>query len=244
METAASPSASPPAVAAAKLAATLPAKESATDSGSRELPGPKTVEDRVSPAAPTSPQPAPELAAGNRPARSLPPQSEKAAMPPPQSPLRETATPARPGKATPQPVLPSQPGPQAAAGKTSLENLRTSSISRAPITARELIETNIAILNGNGIHDLARDTRSQLHLEGYSVVAINNFRDFGVDRTVIYYRFEAERVATSLQKKFFPGAELEPAPLLADNIDVKVVLGHDRGSLQQAEAPKAHGPRL
>jgi len=76
--------------------------------------------------------------------------------------------------------------------------------------------TNIAILNRNGIHDLAPGLRSQLQLEGYGAVAINNFRDFGVDRTVIYYRPEAERVAASLNQKFFPGAELKPADRLAD----------------------------
>jgi Tfp pilus assembly protein PilF len=241
MKTAARPAAPVPAVAAVKLAATLPVPESVTISRPREMPGPKMVEDRVTPAAPPSPQPAPGLAAGNRPARSLPPQGE-IAMPPPQSPRRETAIPASPGKATPQPMFAAQPGPQEAAGKTAAEKPRTN--PRAPITARELMETNIAILNGNGIHDLARENRSRLHLEGYSVVAINNFRDFGVDRTVIYYRPEAERVATSLNKKFFPGAELEPAPRLADSIDVKVVLGHDLGPQRQAEAPQAHGPRL
>jgi len=106
------------------------------------------------------------------------------------------------------------------------------------------MDTNIAILNGNGIHNLAHDTRSRLHLEGYNVVAINNFRDFGANRTVIYYRPDAERVAASLNNKFFPGAELEPAPRLAGSIDVKVVLGHDLGPQHQAEAPQAHGPRL
>ena len=29
------------------------------------------------------------------------------------------------------------------------------------------METHIAILNGNGIHNLAHSTRSRLHLEGY-----------------------------------------------------------------------------
>jgi hypothetical protein len=106
------------------------------------------------------------------------------------------------------------------------------------------METHIAILNGNGIHDLARDLRPQLHLEGYGAVAIKNFRDFGVDRTVIYYWPEAERVAASLNKNFFPRAELKPAPQLADSIDIKVVLGHDLGPWQPAEAPQAHGPRL
>jgi len=106
------------------------------------------------------------------------------------------------------------------------------------------METNIAILNGNGMHNLAHETRTRLHLEGYNVVAINNFRDFGVDRTVIYYRPDAQRVAAILNKKFFPGAELEPASRLADSIDVKVVLGHDLGPQHQAEAPQAHAPRL
>ena len=106
------------------------------------------------------------------------------------------------------------------------------------------METTIAILNGNGIHNLAHSTRSRLHLEGYSAVAINNFSNFGVDRTVIYYRSEAERVAITLNKKFFPEAELESAPRLAESIDVKVVLGHDLGYQQPAEASKAHGLRL
>jgi hypothetical protein len=109
---------------------------------------------------------------------------------------------------------------------------------------RELMETNIAILNGNGIHNLAYSTRSRLHLEGSSVVAIYNFSKFGVDRTVIYCRLDAERVPTTLNKKFFPGAGLESAPRLAESIDVKVVLGDDRGPQQPAEASKAHGLRL
>ncbi len=142
----------------------------------------------------------------------------------------------------PQTVLASQPDPKLATGKTSLENPRAN--PRAPITVRELVETNIAILNGNGIRNLAHDTRSRLDMEGYNVVAINNFHDFRVDRTVIYYRPDAERVATDLNKKFFPGAELESAPRLAARIDVKVVLGHDLGPQQQAEASKPHGLRL
>ena len=104
------------------------------------------------------------------------------------------------------------------------------------------METHIAILNGNGIHNLAHATRSRLHLEGYWVAAINNFSNFGDGRTVIYCRPETERAATTLDKEFFPGAELEPAPRLADRIDVKVVRGHDLGLQQPAEAPQAHGP--
>jgi hypothetical protein len=200
------------------------------------------IETATPPAAPSSPQPAPGLAAGNRPARSLPPQGEMAAAPPPQSPLGKPATPVRPGKAALPPLPASQPGLHVAAGTTSSEKLRANRLQ--PITVKELVETNIAILNGNGIQDLARELRSQLNLEGYGAVAIKNFRDFGVDRTVIYYRPESERVATNLNKKFFPGAELKPEARLADNIDIKVVLGHDLGPQQLAKAPQGQAPRL
>jgi Tfp pilus assembly protein PilF len=242
IETAARPAVPPPAEAAAKLAAVLPAEQSAPDSRSRELPGFKTVEDRDTPADPPSHQPAPGLEAGNRPAQPLPPRSEMAAAPPPLSPRQEAATPARPVAATSQPVFSGQPDPKGAAGDTSLEKPRGN--PRAPITVKELLETHITILNGNGSHNLARHTRSRLHLEGYNAIAINNFSNFAVNRTVIYYRPDAERVATILNKKFFPGAELEPAPRLADSIDVRVVLGHDLGPQQQAEGPQAHGLRL
>ncbi|MGO8761455.1 MAG: LytR C-terminal domain-containing protein [Desulfobaccales bacterium] len=230
----------PPAVAAAEVPVTPQLQQSASDSRSREIAAPRMVEDRVSPAPPRSHQPAPGLVAGNLPARPLPPPSDKA--PPPSSPLRQTATPARPGSPTLQPVLARQSAPQIVAAKTFVANPPAN--LRAPITAGELMETAIAILNGNGIHDLARASRSQLSLEGYNVVAINNFRDFGVERTVIYYRSDAARVASILNKQFFPGAELEPASRLADSIDVQVVLGHDLDPRYQAEAAQPHEPRL
>jgi len=136
--------------------------------------------------------------------------AEMAAAPSLPSPPREASSPARPDKPTPLSVLASQPDPELATGKTSLETPRAN--PRALITVRELMETNIAILKGNGINNLAHSTRSRLHLEGDSVVAINNFSNFGVDRTVIYYRPDAERVATTLNKKFFPGGNLSRRP--------------------------------
>ena len=197
-------------MAAAKLAATRAPKQIAPDSGSRVIPAAKTVEDQMSQMASLTHQPAPGLVAGNRPARPRSPRSEMAAAPSQPSPPREAPSPARPHKPTPQPVLASQPDPELATGKTSLENPRAN--PRALITVRELMEANIAILNGNGIHNLAHSTRSRLHLEGDSVVTINNFSNLGMDRTVIYYRLDAERVATTLNKKFFPGGDLSRPP--------------------------------
>jgi hypothetical protein len=105
------------------------------------------------------------------------------------------------------------------------------------------METYIAILIGNRIHHFPHSTRSPLHLEDYSLVAINNFSNFGVDRTVSYSRPGVGQVATSLKRTFFPGTKLETAPRLADNIEVKVVLGHDLGPQKLAEAQQAHAPR-
>jgi len=88
----------------------------------------------------------------------------------------------------------------------------------------------------------------QIYLEALALApdspALQNNLCFSYYQAGNWSQAEAERVATILNKKFFPGAEFEPAPRLADNIDVKVVLGHDLGSLQPAEAPRAHGPRL
>jgi hypothetical protein len=106
------------------------------------------------------------------------------------------------------------------------------------------METNIAVINGNGVPDLARHTRSWLSLEGLNVVVIANYVDFGVDRTVIYYRPDSERVATVLNQKFFPGAAMESNLRLAANIDVKVVLGRDLLSPAQVAAPAADRSRL
>jgi hypothetical protein len=98
------------------------------------------------------------------------------------------------------------------------------------------METHIAFLDGRGIHHVPHATRLRLHLEGdWGGVAINNFSNFGVDRTVSYYRPAAERVATSLNKTFFPGAKLEPAPWLAGRIVVKVVLGNDPGLINRPQ---------
>jgi hypothetical protein len=110
------------------------------------------------------------------------------------------------------------------------------------LTAVELMGTNIAILNGNGIQDLARETRSRLSLEGFSIASIGNFRDFGVDQTVIYYGPGAQHVAVVLNRDFFPRAVVKADSSLASRIDVKVVLGHDfPAAARAATAPPPPG---
>ncbi|MDD3580332.1 MAG: LytR C-terminal domain-containing protein [Desulfobacca sp.] len=95
------------------------------------------------------------------------------------------------------------------------------------LTASELIETAIDIRNGNGIPDLAHDTRTKLSLEGFNVVAIVNHLDFGMEKTTIYYRPGKEKVAQALNAKFFPVAQVEQSQDLPARTDIKVILGHD-----------------
>jgi hypothetical protein len=242
IETAVRPTPFAPVAAPAKVAAALPPKQSGPDSSPRAIPASKGDEDQVIPVAAVAQRPGASLVTEPRPLRPLPSRREIAAVPAPKSPVGQATTPARPEKTSPQLAVASQPVPKEAIDQPALAKPRGN--SHRPITARELMETNIAILNGNGIQDLARETRSRLSLEGYRVVAINNFRDFGVGRTIIYYRPDSEHVATILNEKFFPGAELESAPRMTDTIDVKVVLGGDLCPQNHAEVPQAHKPRL
>ena len=66
-----------------------------------------------------------------------------------------------------------------------------------------------------------------MSLQGFNVVQIGNYIDFGVEATVIYYRTGAEKVARALQSEIFPGAGLEASSRLQNGVDVKVLLGHD-----------------
>jgi Tfp pilus assembly protein PilF len=96
------------------------------------------------------------------------------------------------------------------------------------LTALELHGTQIELKNGNGIHDRARELRSLLFLEGFTVVGIGNHIDFGLEETIISYRPEAKRVAQVLAQKYFPGAKLKEGGNVSQVADIRVSLGRDR----------------
>jgi hypothetical protein len=91
----------------------------------------------------------------------------------------------------------------------------------------ELADTAIEVRNGNGTKNLARQTSTLLHQEGFNVAKIGNHVDFGVATTIIYYRPEAERVAQSVGRTVFPDAKLLPSPKLKKGMDIKILLGAD-----------------
>jgi hypothetical protein len=223
-----SPTPTPPEVAAGKLAAVvLPQTQPALSGNVRR------------PAAP--PQPQPRRLAAAWPASPAPPaitSPDSSAVPPPRK--MAAVTPPRPAPASPSPSSGDQPAAAVSRARRAITRALVPPPAELPrpkyLTAGELMGTNIVILNGNGIQNLARRMRSRLNLEGFTIASIGNFRDFGVDQTVIYYRPAARHVAATLNHDFFPQAVLQPASRLPGRIDVKVVLGHDFPSPVRAAA--------
>ena len=126
---------------------------------------------------------------------------------------------AQPQAAVPQKVLATvKPGPAPQTGPQARQ---------VPLTAGELADAAIEVRNGTRAKNLARQTRSLLRREGFTVAGIGNHVDFGAAKTMIYYRPGAERVARTLAHKVFPGAELALSPKLNRGMNIKVLLGAD-----------------
>ena len=120
-----------------------------------------------------------------------------------------------------------QKEPSAAPAAIS-KSKKNKAIKSPNLTALELHGTQIELKNGNGIHDRARELRSLLFLEGFTVVGIGNHIDFGLEETIISYRPEAKRVAQVLAQKYFPGAKLKEGGKVSQVADIRVSLGRDR----------------
>jgi thioredoxin-like negative regulator of GroEL len=172
-------------------------------------------------AVPTPPATASRL---HTPAKPLAPQ--KVAMqlttkPAPEKPVPDEVKPLDAARQQPAPTKLS-PAPSPAQAP------RVDSRPRpAPLTAAELEDTAIEVRNGNGTRHMARQTRTLLNQEGFTVAKIGNHIDFGAEQTVIYYRPEGKIVACALGRTFFPNAKLEPSQQLHKNISVKILLGAD-----------------
>jgi hypothetical protein len=89
------------------------------------------------------------------------------------------------------------------------------------------VDTAIEVRNGTWTKNLARQTRTLLHQEGFTVAKIGNHIDFGAAKTIIYYRPEAERVARTVGRTVFPQAELSPSSNLKRGMDIQILLGAD-----------------
>jgi hypothetical protein len=99
--------------------------------------------------------------------------------------------------------------------------------AQAALTAVELADAAIEVRNGNGTKNLAHQTRSLLHQEGFTVANIGDHVHFGAAKTIVYYRPGMERIARAVGHTVFPEAELAPSLKLNKGTDIKVLLGHD-----------------
>jgi Tfp pilus assembly protein PilF len=108
------------------------------------------------------------------------------------------------------PLVQAQPKPEPEQAKPSPAPAAQPASRPAPLTVAELLDTAIEVRNGTPAPHLARDIRSMLSHEAFTVTVIGNHVDFGAAKTIIYYRPEAQRVAQALHTEIFPTAALEP----------------------------------
>jgi len=66
-----------------------------------------------------------------------------------------------------------------------------------------------------------------LSQEGFNVVHIGNHIDFGAEKTIIFYRPGAEKIARNLSSRFFSNSAIEQSAKLPGDVAVKVLLGKD-----------------
>jgi Flp pilus assembly protein TadD len=199
---------------------------------------------KAAPPAPppvVTPKPEPVVAkAAPAKAEAAPPAPQPVAKPPvPAAPIVAQAAPA---KAPETPKAPAAASPAPARSGTHL----------APVylSTAELLDNPIEVRNGTWSHNLAHQVRSLLNLEGFTVAIIGNHIDFGVDKTIIFYRPGAARVAQALRANIFRTASLEETSKLKNQVAVKVLLGRDlldqadlmarlgEGEVQPLPAPK------
>jgi tetratricopeptide (TPR) repeat protein len=146
---------------------------------------------------------------------------QSAPEPAPQSPaaakvkaLAKTAPPPAPAKT--------------AAAPAPAQAQRAARHQRPPyLTCAELVGTGIEVRNGTPKPHLAREMRSLLSQEAFTVVGIGNYVDFGAKKTMVYYRPDAQRVAQALHADVLPMAGLEATDRLKGKAAIKVLLGHD-----------------
>lgn len=160
---------------------------------------------------------------GETPATVTAPPSPVADARAPSAPVKPAAEPASPAPA------PAKPEPAAIPAKPPVKQVKAAAPKpRGFLTTQELVNTRLEILNGNGVKGIAALNRTWLTMEGFTVEAIGNHLDFGMQNTLIQYHPDAERLAKALQEDFFPQADLKPNGKLGKDADVKIVLGREQ----------------
>ncbi|ACV68445.1 tetratricopeptide repeat protein [Desulfohalobium retbaense] len=86
----------------------------------------------------------------------------------------------------------------------------------------------LAVLNGNGVRHMARQTGQYLQDQGYSIGRIGNASHFNHTRTTIYYSPEMIPEAQSLAARLPEKCKLKPAhPLAMPTPSLRIIVGLD-----------------
>ncbi|OGP71157.1 MAG: hypothetical protein A2Z73_06185 [Deltaproteobacteria bacterium RBG_13_60_28] len=186
-----------------------PARELTVAAKAESAPAAPKAQAKPAPVAVPA-KPAPKVLAAAQPQTAPQPAPPKQAAEPEKKPVPATTPPPQPKQLKPRLAKESAP---VTTGK--------------PEKTAKFAKPGIELLNGSGAKNMARKTRTRLSGEGFKVVSIGNYRDFGADQTVIYYRPGAEDAARDLSTQFFPNSRLETGEKFAKNADIKVLLGKD-----------------
>jgi len=132
-------------------------------------------------------------------------------------------------KAVAAAAAPAAAAPQikAPAPAVAADTAKTPAADSKYLTAAELETMAVEIRNGTPTPDLARKTRTMLSEEGFNVTRIGNHIDWGAEKTIIYYRPGAEKMARNLSTRFFADSPTEQSANLPADVAVKVLLGKD-----------------
>jgi outer membrane protein TolC len=90
-----------------------------------------------------------------------------------------------------------------------------------------LKKTSVRIFNASGDQGLGRRIVDLLNKEGVQEVKMGNCRDFGVGKTLIYFRSGAEQAAQVLNTKYFQSSKVRQNDKLSGDADIEIFLGKD-----------------
>jgi len=175
---------------------------------------PAPAASTVKPATPAAP-PGPQKVA-----------QQAASCSPPLAAGRDNVTPLAQAPPLPAP-LKTAAAPAFAAAPVSAPQAAASRGRPPYLTCTELVDTGIEVRNGTSKRHLARDMRSLLSREAFTVISIGNYIDFGAKKTKIFYLPFAQRVARALHADILPMAGLEQTDRLHGRAAIKILLGHD-----------------
>ncbi len=188
----------------------------------------------------TSPSQAPAVEARSAAATAELPPAKKMAV---QTAPSTAALTVQLDSASAQPVLATvQPSTTASFASTAATPIpvavRTAQIDHrsAQILPTRLAESRVQYVNGNGVEGLAARLRTMMNERGVDGGRLANLRPYRTSATVIHYRAGHVGAAEELARRMPIAARIEANAEMAEDVDLRVVIGHDVRHASACEA--------